>query len=474
MVKNPSDFGYPPNTIPRGITLDDLMKSNQFLKSFPKTFSIANPSPNALTESKKYKKLLDFVNVHKDKPNLQQLLVPVFCTSVMALKEKGNVDELNAFVEDFKDQIPNSRQPAVNRFLKDEKVFTHNACLFSTQNMNIEVTYEEAELIKNFINIQENSDLRRQITSHVELIPKYEVVPSHTIDMKFSPPSVIKDITILQTTIPNATQAVVSDYSTDVFAAFGNNQVMRFNGKERSSQILRNHSSSVTSLSLSSTGSLLLSTDIEGNYSVWSQNGSENGYLTMSSIWCSCFAPQGGIFGIGSDQCAFLYDASRNKMFRSLVGHLNSISSIKFHPNCALVGTTSSDGTARIWDVRTGMTQRLFLNKDQIEIPRRFTNIAFSDNGQFVAYYNGNVCVANIGSNAIIADQPVGIQKIKSIQFSQDSNSVFIVETNGEIQVLTFNSGDLVLKDVMNLSANVIDAKRNTMNELNVLVSYDL
>lgn len=465
-------FGFTTDSTPKGITLDDLMKSNLFLKAIPKTFSLTNPSQKPLTESQKFKTLLHFVEKHKDKTNLIQLLIPVFCTSYMNLKDKGDLEECQKFIE-FMTKIPAGHRSVVERFVQNEKVYGNYACLFSTQNMMIEVTIEEAELIKQFLNEEQNSELRRQITSHVELIPKYEVKPHSNTEIKFSQNSTLKDISILQTVIPEATHAVVSNYTTDFYAAFLNAQVYRFNGKENLSQLITTHSSNVTSLSLSSTGSLLLSTDIEGNYNLWHETASAKGTLTMSSIWCSCFAPQGGVFAIGGDQCAYLYDASRNSKFRSFVGHQKALTSIQFHPNCALVGTTSADGTARIWDVRTGSSQRLFYDESSKQMKNRYSNIAFSPNGQLISYYNGKVCIANIGSNKEIASQPVGVGRVKSIQFAQDSKSVFVIGESGSIQLFSFNE-DAIVKDVVNLNVNVIDAKLNPMNELFVLASHEL
>jgi WD40 repeat protein len=54
------------------------------------------------------------------------------------------------------------------------------------------------------------------------------------------------------------------------------------------------------------------------------------------------------------DGSARLWSTDRGASLRVFVGHLSDVNVVRIHPNCAYVGTASSDKSARLFDVNTG------------------------------------------------------------------------------------------------------------------------
>ena len=145
------------------------------------------------------------------------------------------------------------------------------------------------------------------------------------------------------------------------------------------------HTSLVTSLATSSTSSLLLTTGFDGVCNFTTDNTNVSFTPTYDTIWCSAFAPIGGVCCIGNnDSVIRVIDASKQRIFRAFVGHQAAITAVQFHPNCSIIGSCSSDTTARIWDVRTSESVRLFIGESKTS-----NSLAFSNNGQSIAFYDG-------------------------------------------------------------------------------------
>jgi hypothetical protein len=53
-----------------------------------------------------------------------------------------------------------------------------------------------------------------------------------------------------------------------------------------------------------------------------------------------------------------VWDAASGEMLRELKGHRGGVNGAAFSPDGARIVTGSSDQTARLWDVRWGMTMR--------------------------------------------------------------------------------------------------------------------
>jgi WD40 repeat protein len=80
----------------------------------------------------------------------------------------------------------------------------------------------------------------------------------------------------------------------------------------------------------------------------------------------------------GADAGAKL-GADRGRPIRSLLGHRDRVNSVAYSPDGRWIATAASDGTARLWDVKTGEEVR------RLDVPRAwFPRIRFSPDNKFI------------------------------------------------------------------------------------------
>jgi RNA polymerase sigma factor (sigma-70 family) len=73
------------------------------------------------------------------------------------------------------------------------------------------------------------------------------------------------------------------------------------------------------------------------------------------------------------------HGADRSRPIRSLLGHRDRVNSVAYAPDGRWIATAASDGTARLWDVKTGKEMR------RLDAPRGwFPRIRFSPDNKFI------------------------------------------------------------------------------------------
>jgi len=136
----------------------------------------------------------------------------------------------------------------------------------------------------------------------------------------------------------------------------------------------------------------------------------------------------------------------------TLIGHEGAVKSLAYSPDGRLLASASTDGTVRVWDVRTGeeMISPLCSNDGAV------SSVAFSPNGKNVVSgaENGTACVWSL-SDAHGIPQRLNRHSgaVSSVLYSPDGsclasaslNSAFLwnAETNQERAVLTGHSGEV-------------------------------
>jgi len=69
----------------------------------------------------------------------------------------------------------------------------------------------------------------------------------------------------------------------------------------------------------------------------------------------------------------------------TLTGHQAGVYALAYSPDCCLIGSSSDDGTVRIWDTRTGDETKSILRGTDGSV----RSVAFASNGQSLAAGTG-------------------------------------------------------------------------------------
>lgn len=123
---------------------------------------------------------------------------------------------------------------------------------------------------------------------------------------------------------------------------------------------LGSHSKPTTSCAYSADGKMLASTSDDGTVKVWAAMlGKELISTRVATGWLNCvaFSPDDNLIAAGSSECTiklYLYPDCIESI--TLTGHTRTVSCVVFSPvdNGRILASGSDDGTARIWDTKTG------------------------------------------------------------------------------------------------------------------------
>jgi WD40 repeat protein len=82
-------------------------------------------------------------------------------------------------------------------------------------------------------------------------------------------------------------------------------------------------------------------------------------FKSPSSIASLEFSSDGQLLAIGGFKAGMVWDIAAGRIVRTLVGHNDRVSSIRFSPDQKMIATTSWDKTVRLWDTVTGKELKL-------------------------------------------------------------------------------------------------------------------
>ena len=142
-----------------------------------------------------------------------------------------------------------------------------------------------------------------------------------------------------------------------------------------------------TNIAFSRDGRRVASSDICGHVGVWDTRtgrpiGRRLRFISFVNLGPIAFSPDGRVLAVansGNLGEVSLIDISTGRTFAVLTGDTKGIQSVAFSPDGRLVATADLDGTARIWDARTGGELRI------LDDPAPLDNVAFSPDGRLVA-----------------------------------------------------------------------------------------
>jgi transcription initiation factor TFIID subunit 5 len=461
-------FNYSEKRAASGVTLDELLKSYLFLESSPTPFSFSCAGPRDVPLRDQYQTFLNFTKKHPSKAPLAECLFPLFCHIVMELRKRHDEDSVAQFADAYLLTVPQPLQNDARDFVHDSEHYRTLVHFFSTQRYIVKADDESANLLNEFVNEPANCELRRLVVEHIILDPLREETPDRRTILRFPLSSGVSSLSVLQCRVRNAKFAAVANDLSDIYAAIGDQAVVKIDTSSNSLKTLYMHPAAITTMSLSHESKVLLTADMIGTMHLWSSSASARISPIRQSVWCSTFAPRGGIFAVGSsDQLVQLYDTERHRQHRVFVGHSSPVTDVGFHPNCSLLGSLAMDPACRIWDLREAATVRLFIG-------RRSKNaaIAFSSDGKFVAFYDGEVNVYDIGTSNQIFRKQVHVHPVVHLSFSMDCKFLYVVGSNGEILVCTINDETKPVEEAIRMNELVLNCEMMPANAFKIVVSY--
>jgi len=125
-----------------------------------------------------------------------------------------------------------------------------------------------------------------------------------------------------------------------------------------------------------------------GGVTIWdSETGEEVITLTGydAKLTTVAFSPDGRFLAAGSDRTLTppVWDVETGELLFTLDGHADTVRAVSFSPDGRRLVTGSGDGTARVWDARTG-EELAVLDLGGVEGSGGAAAVLFSDDGRFI------------------------------------------------------------------------------------------
>lgn len=462
-------YNFEEKVSPHGITLDEFLKSTAFLESTPNNFIFSCPGPRNISFFQQFEQYISFAKENPKSRPIQKSIFPIFCHIVMKLKENEDKTLADKFIQKHLRNIPLDEQEETQEFVTNEQYYNKMACRFSTQRYRIKCDDDTRLKIVNFLHKSGHSQLFLLYSSIIILEPDRKQEKDYTTYSQFNLESPTSSMSIVKAQINSASFAAISKEEPTVYACCNDQNIIKIDTNSRIATPLYMHSSAVTTLSLSSKSKVLLTADLCGSISLWSNSTTCHMNPQFMQIICSTFAPQGGIFAIGSGTgLVHIYDTQKQHLHRILSGHQEAVTNVDFHPNCAYVGSLSIEPVIRIWDLRKAETCRLFEGKAQ-----KNSALAFSNDGKLLAVFDGELAVFDIGSGEPIFTKPLNATDIIALHFSMDSRYIYAVSQHGIVIECEITVDGYPTAEIMRLNERVISSEMLQADELRVITTCE-
>ena len=227
--------------------------------------------------------------------------------------------------------------------------------------------------------------------------------------------------------------------------------VLYDNVKETEIRRIHGHTSCITSLSFSSNGEHLVSSDINHNNKVWeTQTGRE--LLSMAGGDIAIFSPNdktiASFDSLGSTNNIYLWDSKNGTLTKTLAGHKSTVNSINFSHDSKLLVSCSWDRSIKTWDVLSGENISTYpANSDLV------TYAEFSPNGKYILSLpmfgyeekvwdakTGNLVLnlTRVGNPSLTRDGIPNMTAFKQVHFSPEGDQIFAISSEGEVFTIDF------------------------------------
>ncbi len=207
------------------------------------------------------------------------------------------------------------------------------------------------------------------------------------------------------------------------------------------------HERFVSSIQISQDGKTVLSTGYDGTAILWDMNWTTLKVSHRQTIKASlpirygALSPDGATVAVGLDSSTVALYKVNGILLEEFIGHVGIITSVAYSPDGNYILTSSQDDTARLWDIKTGNTVRIFAaHTDDI------WSVVFSPDGQTITTGSfdttARIWKANPGQdNRTIREHQDSIIKVS---FSPDGH--FIISSSNDDTIRMWDAGTLEQK----------------------------
>lgn len=192
---------------------------------------------------------------------------------------------------------------------------------------------------------------------------------------------------------------------------------------------LKDHSSLVTSLAVSSNSLIVASGSLDDTIKLWNINTGElfnTLFGHLNAVNSVAFTPDGKLLGSCSDDGTIkLWNPSKGILVATLKGHLRDINSVAISQNGTLLASGSEDRTVKLWDLTKGFTGNE-LNPIRSLSGRSgmIKCVTFSPNGEKVASggLDNNIYLWNVAKGDLLSTLSGHFNSINTVAISPDGN----------------------------------------------------
>lgn len=158
------------------------------------------------------------------------------------------------------------------------------------------------------------------------------------------------------------------------------------------------------------------------------------------------FSPDGQfLLTSSSDNTAKVYEVSSGALVYSLDDHSASVYSAEFSPDGSKIVTASFDGSAKIYELATGKIIHTLIDGSS-----SLNHAKFSPDGSMVITANSKLNVYNVSSGQLIQtievpNTRIGARRdIKTAIYSPDGKNILLLDDEGAVSILNASTGELL------------------------------
>ncbi|MCL2759484.1 MAG: WD40 repeat domain-containing protein, partial [Treponema sp.] len=196
----------------------------------------------------------------------------------------------------------------------------------------------------------------------------------------------------------------------------------------------------ITSVFLSSDDRYLAGGSRDGAILFWDLNGTGYERISAHVRRINSVAISGNsrfLASASDDNTVVLFDLFNERRRKNLTGHTDNVNAVAFSPDSRFMATASSDKTIKIWDTAGGEEIRTISANYDVPVLS-----VISKDEQFIATFTNNnfLRLWNAKTGQLIDSFKIN-DKISSIAFSHDNDSIITVSPDGYVRFYVIKTG---------------------------------